>query len=295
MTNASPAERLLRPIVLTRPIRLVEPNSWASHIPFAYWIVDRLRPRTIVELGTHSGNSFAAFVQATQILALETVSYAIDTWLGDAHAGFYDESTFIEWSRFHEAHFRSCSRLLRMTFDEARALFAPGSIDLLHIDGYHTYDAVRHDFETWRDAVAPGGVVLCHDVNVRESDFGAWRFWDEIRGEYPTFTFTHGHGLGVLTRGIAPAEEVRWLTSLKSDDEVALVRNFFHALGDPLRLRLAFEALDRHVRGRTGGEPHLHVSAEPPPPPREDQGSSGLAVSEIENGNLHQPELGPPI
>ena len=230
MLNASPAAQLLRPIVLTRPIRLVEPNSWVTHIPFAFWVVDALRPRVVVELGTQSGNSYAALVQAVQALNLEAACYAVDTWQGDPQAGFYGEDVFAEWAAFHDRHFAGCSRLMRTTFDEARAHFSDDSIDLLHIDGLHTLEAVRHDFETWRGALSARGVVLFHDINVRELEFGAWRLWEEVRDAYPSFAFTHGHGLGVLAVGGEAADDLRWLTGLRNDDEgTALARRFFTA------------------------------------------------------------------
>ena len=46
----------------------------------------------------------------------------------------------------------------------------------------------------------PGGVILFHDIKARMKDFGVWRFWDEIAPQYPTFTFNHGFGLGVLRK-----------------------------------------------------------------------------------------------
>jgi hypothetical protein len=73
----------LRPITMSQPVRLAEPFPWAHHIPFAFWIVDALRPSTIVELGTHAGNSYSAFAQAVATLHLPAACYAVDTWKGD--------------------------------------------------------------------------------------------------------------------------------------------------------------------------------------------------------------------
>ena len=67
-----------------------------------------------------------------------------------------------------------------MLFDEALGHFTDGSLDLVHIDGYHTYEAVSGDFEKWYPKVKPGGIVIFHDIAARLLDFGAWRFWSEV-------------------------------------------------------------------------------------------------------------------
>ncbi|MCA1586177.1 MAG: class I SAM-dependent methyltransferase, partial [Acidobacteria bacterium] len=209
------------------------PPNWLSHVPFARWIVRAIRPNVLVELGTHTGNSYSAFAQAVQQLGLPTACYAVDTWKGDSQSGHYDEEVFVEWSTFHAAHFAAFSQLIRSTFDEARQHFRDGTIDLLHIDGLHTAEALRHDLTSWLPKLSDRAVVLIHDVNERRDDFGAWRVWEEIQDRFPSFTFLHGHGLGVLAVGREPAADVQWLTVEASRDAVAVaeIRQCFERLG----------------------------------------------------------------
>src|SRR4030095_535316 len=63
----------------------VVPSGWLAHAPFAFWLVDTLRPKIFVELGTHTGFSFFAVTQAVRDCGLNTACYAIDTWVGDDH------------------------------------------------------------------------------------------------------------------------------------------------------------------------------------------------------------------
>ncbi len=197
----SPPPPVWHPILLEHPHHLTDVSSWHGHIPFAFWCVATLRPRVFVELGTHKGDSYAAFCQAIDHLSLDTACFAVDTWRGDDHAGLYDDSVYAALARYHDARYRRFSQLLRTTFDEAAAYFPDQKIDLLHIDGLHTYEAVRHDFETWLPKLSDRAVVLFHDINVRENGFGVWRFWEEVSQRYPHFSFTHSHGLGVLAVG----------------------------------------------------------------------------------------------
>ena len=55
------------PIIFEQPMRIAAYPFWLEHIPFAFFLVDCLRPRLLVELGVQTGNSFNAFCQAVKL------------------------------------------------------------------------------------------------------------------------------------------------------------------------------------------------------------------------------------
>src|SRR5262245_24455587 len=194
----------------------------------------------LIELGTHGGCSYFAFCQAVQRFETETRCYAIDTWKGDDHAGLYDEDVYRQVSRHHDARYAAFSTLIRSTFDEALPHFSDGTIDLLHLDGRHHYRDVQHDFESWRPKLSNRSVVLMHDTNVRERDFGVSKLWEELRTQYPSFEFLHGHGLGVLAVGSVLADPVRTLCSTsEGSGAAAQVRDAYARLGSLFALQFA--------------------------------------------------------
>jgi glycosyltransferase involved in cell wall biosynthesis len=184
------------------PKSLMAPHSWAGHLNFAYWLAKELKPDVVVELGTHTGNSYFAFCQSIKQNGLNSKCYAVDTWQGDVHAGEYANEVFDYVNQHNTENYAGFSTLMRMTFDEASKYFSDNSIQLLHIDGLHTYEAVRHDFETWLPKLKEDAIVLFHDTMVRERDFGVWKLWEELSSKYKdNFEFHHSHGLGVLRLG----------------------------------------------------------------------------------------------
>jgi Methyltransferase domain len=130
---------------------------------------------------------------------------------------------------------------------EPFSYFANGSVDLLHIDGLHTFEAVSHDYHQWFPKLSSRAVVLFHDTNVRERGFGVWRLWEELRQTRPSFGFLHGYGLGVLLVGDAVPGAVVDLCAA-APETVTLVRDRFAALGERHALTHDFGASLAAVR-----------------------------------------------
>jgi hypothetical protein len=173
-------------------------TAWSGHIPFLFALFRALRPRCYVDLGVHYGASLIAAATAARTYRLETHCVGVDTWEGDEHTGKYaGDRIYEELDQYVRGVFTNVT-LMRSLFLEARKAFRPGSVDILHIDGLHTYEAVKEDFSAWFHLLAPSSVVMFHDIAVHRDGFGVYRLWDELKQNFPFMEFHHSHGLGVL-------------------------------------------------------------------------------------------------
>ncbi len=171
---------------------------WNGHRLFGYDLVRFLRPERVVELGTYWGTSFFSFCQAVKDEGLATELIAIDTWEGDEHTGAYENDAYENVQEtllkcFPDIHVN----LMRQRFEDAVQQIDDNSIDLLHIDGFHTYEAVSNDYTSWLPKLRDNGVVIFHDI-ADSCDYGSVTFWHQLRENLPGFSFQHSWGLGVL-------------------------------------------------------------------------------------------------
>jgi len=241
-------QTLAKRSIFWRPVYLAQ-SAWLEHIPFAFWMIEAHRPRLFVELGVHYGVSYFAFCQAVDRLGLDTRCFGVDTFKGDEHAGSYGENVFEQVHSHNNLQYSGFSRIVRSTFDDALMHFADGSVDLLHIDGLHTFEAVRHDFESWLPKLSKRAVVIMHDINVRERNFGVFKLFEILKKTYPHFEFAHGHGLGVLGVGEEQNELMQMLFRA-SDNEHSRqsVQEVFSRLGQACSSALSASSQREHAK-----------------------------------------------
>src|SRR5256885_7136426 len=100
------------------PRRLTDIGHWHQHIPFAFALVEIMKPAVFVELGAYKGDSYSAICQAVEAMQLDTRCYAVDNWIGDSHVGNYSDSVFQELSAYNALHYGRFSKLVRSDFDQ---------------------------------------------------------------------------------------------------------------------------------------------------------------------------------
>jgi methyltransferase family protein len=221
--------------------RIYGVGAWTEHLHFAYDLVAKERPAFLVELGTDRGESYFAFCQSVAENQTGTRCFAVDTWKGDAQSGFYEEITFQQVEAHNRQHYQDFSTLLRRDFDHALKEFGDGKIDILHLDGLHSEEVVRHDLDWWLPKLSPSGILLLHDVVVHNRGFGVWRVWKKFKKRGRWFTFEEGAGLGVWEK--RPKRNSIFRNSFldpTSETRIALVE-YYQARGRELKERIANE------------------------------------------------------
>jgi len=214
------------------PIKHLMPTAWGGHIPFMFSLIFAQQPRRFVELGSHCGASFFAACQAIVSSKINCEAVAVDLWTGDHQTGFYNEKVFENFRWILEENFKEFGSFRRSEFDEAVGQFEDASIDLLHIDGLHTYEAVQNDFARWKPKLTSSGTILLHDTNVYRDDFGVHLLWDEVRNEAESLNFLHTHGLGILAYGGVKNNPIaRVISEIKKREVHHLIEAHYERIG----------------------------------------------------------------
>jgi len=167
------------------------PSAWVGHAKFAMWLVETFRPRVIVDLGVDYGFSTFCFAYP-QIGKV----YGVDWFQGDEHAGdrnTLDLVTDLYTELDNEFNIKNVE-LIKGDFQKV-ARDWERFINILHIDGFHSYEAVSLDYKTWSKFCTKDSIILFHDVESHYDTVG--KFFDELKG-YKLIN-TGSAGLGIYT------------------------------------------------------------------------------------------------
>lgn len=207
------------------------PSAWIGHAPFMKFVIRELKPKIFVELGVHNGFSYFVGCQAIKECGISANAFAVDHWEGDSQAGYFENSVYQGVLQIN-SKYSEFSTLLKSSFSNALKSFENESIDLLHIDGFHSYESVREDFNTWLPKMSKDGIIFLHDIHVRRDTFGVYKFWEEVKENFRTMELVGSHGLGVVFCGKIPKGKLSALFEISESGDQAQIHGTFGSISD---------------------------------------------------------------
>ena len=187
---------LLDPRATVEPVRAIQRREELLELLER---VRALEPRYVCEIGTAAGGTLYFLTRVAHESAL-IVSIDVATPL---HTRFARRKLA-----------RGSQRIVSLegdsqaagTAQRLREQLGHAGLDFLFIDGDHSYEGVRRDFELYAPLVRPGGLIALHDINPDSGDptgpisGEVPRAWAELRRSYRTDEIVHappGEGLGI--------------------------------------------------------------------------------------------------
>jgi cephalosporin hydroxylase len=177
-----------------------------SEIKYLLRKVEEQKPKVVVEIGTRMGGTLFLFTKMAQKNAkIISIDYP------DGFGGYYKPSRINFYKSFATGNqsmtlIKGDSHAAQTKQQLLQALNGE-KIDFLFIDGDHSYEGVKMDFEMYGPLVRGGGLIAFHDNKPTESN--AWSgvipYWEELKkSSYKTEEFfgdedTWG-GMGVLVK-----------------------------------------------------------------------------------------------
>jgi hypothetical protein len=119
--------------------------------------------KTMVEIGSFQGESAEVFCQYFKHV------HCVDTWNIEHLQGYIDHAELKQnpedvFDKIIIDRFTNVTKT-KTTSKEASDSFDENSIDMVYIDGDHSYDAVKEDILLWSPKVKVGGHITGHDYH----------------------------------------------------------------------------------------------------------------------------------
>ena len=188
--------------------QLLRPGQMPQEILGLASMLSEIKPKYLLEIGTgRSGGTLFLFSRlATENATLVSV---------DLPGGAYGESYPKRKVPFFKSFALAAQTVLPLradshspeTLTKVKEIFKGKQLDFLFIDGDHTYEGVKEDFEIYSPLVRKGGLIAFHDIVVHppEARCEVNRFWNELKPGYEHWEFVEDweqkrFGIGLIKK-----------------------------------------------------------------------------------------------
>jgi len=178
---------LIRPFPLEYLGWSIKPMQIAEEIQVLLSILKKGKILSMLEIGTANGGTLYLF---TRMVDPNAKIISLDLPGGKFGGGYnkYRRSFYTKFARKNQrlslirADSHSPSSLLKI-----RSILNGQKLDFLFIDGDHSYEGVKQDYQLYNPLVKVGGIIALHDIckHPPEAHCEVSRFWNEIKLLHP--------------------------------------------------------------------------------------------------------------
>ncbi|MCH6575539.1 MAG: class I SAM-dependent methyltransferase [Bacteroidetes bacterium] len=169
-------------------------------------ILSQKKPKKILEIGTAGGGTLFLL---SKIASENATIISIDLPGGPFGGELYPDWKIPIFECFKEKsqkiHLLRCNSHLPSSIEKIKKIIGDEKLDFLFIDGDHTYEGVKQDFENYSKLVKLGGIIAFHDINTGPEELvgGVPKFWNEISSKFFVSELKdekkfHSYGIGIL-------------------------------------------------------------------------------------------------
>lgn len=158
-------------------------QGWGSQHRLINLMIEQVRPRLIVEVGSWKGGSAVHMADEARRLGLDTTILCIDTWLGSPGIYLRRDHTYDSLNFRHgypRLYFQFIANVLHGGHQETIVPLAQTSDNaieilrglgvrpsLVYLDAAHEYEPVKKDISNYFSILADDGVMIGDDFNRR--------------------------------------------------------------------------------------------------------------------------------
>ena len=167
-------------------------------------LVEKQKPKCVLEIGTANGGSLFSFARLAES---DAVVISIDLPQGKFGRGYPSWKIPVYESfakRNQTIHLLRENSHSRDTLEKVKKVLNGKKVDFLFIDADHEYEGVKQDFLQYKTLVSDNGLIGFHDIAHNPNPiYGVEKFWNEIKNDYKFHEFIKnkdqgGYGIGVI-------------------------------------------------------------------------------------------------
>lgn len=149
-------------------------------------LAEEREPTHVVEIGTAGGGTLYIWASIETVSTLISVDLPGRVVVSSSVEGIPDLSPVKNLAEDKNLVFIRRDSHKEKTLERVREELDGHKLDFLFVDGDHTYEGVKQDFEMYSPLVSKGGIIAFHDICQHPPEKGCevHRFWQEVKENF---------------------------------------------------------------------------------------------------------------